>query len=328
MDEAARPAGSSPPAAAVDASTATTGTDAAPADRGVAADARRARATAIGGLAILIWSTLALLTTLARAIPPFQLVASAFTIAFLLALGRWLATGAVVRAHFRLPWPVWVAGVAGLFGNHFCYFMALRLAPPAEANLVNYLWPLLIVVLSGLLLKGERLTLRHLVGGLAGFAGCTVVIGGSGEVGFSREHTAGYAFALGAACSWAGYSLASRRFAHVPTDAVGAFCAATALLAWACHFALEATHRPRGIEMLVIGALGVGPIGSAFFAWDHGVKKGDIGLLSTAAYAIPLMSTGLLIASGFAEPTPRLALALVLIVGGAVLAASGRRGAG
>lgn len=311
MDEAARPAGSPPPAAAVD----------------TRADAERTHATAIGGLAILIWSTLALLTTLARAIPPFQLVASAFTIAFLLALGRWLATGTAVRAHFRLPWPVWVAGVAGLFGNHFCYFMALRLAPPAEANLVNYLWPLLIVVLSGLLLKNERLTLRHLAGGLAGFAGCAVVIGGSGELGFSREHAAGYAFALGAALSWAGYSLASRRFAHVPTDAVGAFCAATAVLAWACHFALEATHRPRISELLVIGALGVGPIGSAFFAWDHGVKKGDIGLLSTAAYAIPLMSTGLLIGSGFAEPTPRLALALVLIVGGAVLAASGRRGA-
>lgn len=285
----------------------------------------RARATAIGGLAILIWSTLALLTTFARAIPPFQLVASAFTVAFAMALLRWLAIGGGVRRHFRLPRALWAIGVAGLFGNHFCYFMALRLAPPAEANLVNYLWPLLIVLMSGLL-PGERLRLRQVAGALSGFAGCTLVIGASGaSPGFAGEHAAGYAFALGAAISWAGYSVFSRRCAEVPTDAVGALCAATAVLAWACHCALETTHYPQAGEVLVIAALGLGPIGSAFFAWDHGVKKGDIRLLGAAAYAIPLMSTGLLIAAGLAEPTPRLGLALALIVGGALMASTVRR---
>ena len=286
-------------------------------------DRSRQRATAVGSLAIVIWSTLAVLTTLARDIPPFQLVASAFTIAFSLALGRWLLTGSGVRAHFVLPWPVWALGVAGLFGNHLCYFMALRLAPPAEANLVNYLWPLLIVVLSALL-PGERLSLRHLAGSLMGLAGCGVVIGAEGGLGFAGAHAAGYAFALGAALSWAGYSVASRRFAHVPTDAVGAFCAATAVLAWACHFALETTRPPHGHEWLVLAALGLGPIGSAFFAWDYGVKRGDLRFLGTAAYAIPLMSTALLIAFGFAAPQPSLAVALALILGGALFAAGGR----
>lgn len=287
-------------------------------------DGSRRRATAMGGLAIVIWSTLAVLTTLARNIPPFQLVASAFTIAFLLALARWLTTGAGVCTHFQLPWSVWTLGVAGLFGNHFCYFMALRLAPPAEANLVNYLWPLLIVVLSGVL-PGEHLRVRHLAGSLAGFAGCILVIGEKSGFAFSGTHGAGYAFALGAALSWAGYSVFSRRFAHVPTEAVGALCAVTAVLAWGCHFALETTRPPEGREWLVIGALGLGPIGSAFFAWDHGVKKGDLRFLGTAAYAIPLMSTGLLIAAGLAQPTPMLGVALVLIVGGALLAAGPRR---
>jgi len=50
-------------------------------------------------------------------------------------------------------------GVGGLFGYHALFFAAMAHAPAAEANLLNYMWPLLIVLLSAPLL-GLRLTFR------------------------------------------------------------------------------------------------------------------------------------------------------------------------
>lgn len=279
-------------------------------------------ATAIGGATILLWSTLAVLTTLSGSVPPFQLVAMAFGLAASLAAGKWLVRREAVLGHLRWPPPVWLVGVGGLFGYHVLYFLALRTAPAVEASLINYLWPLLIVVFSALL-PGHRLRWWHLAGAVSGLAGTVILVGyGGGEgFGFRSQYLTGYLAALCAALTWAGYSILSRRYAHVPTDAVGGFCAATALLAALAHTAFEETVWPEGGEWLAVAAMGLGPVGVAFFTWDHGVKHGDIRVLGVAAYATPLLSTLLLIAAGQARLTWALAVACVLIVGGAILAA-------
>lgn len=279
-------------------------------------------ATAVGGTTILLWSTLALLTTLSGAVPPFQLVAMAFALAASLALGKWLVRGEPLLARLRWPASVWLVGVGGLFGYHALYFLALRQAPAVEASLINYLWPLLIVLFSALL-PGHRLRWWHVAGAVAGFAGTLVLVGygGGGGFGFRSQYLTGYLAALAAAVTWAGYSVLSRRYAHVPTAAVGGFCAATALLAAVAHLLFEETVWPAGGELLAVAAMGLGPVGIAFFTWDYGVKHGDIRVLGVAAYATPLLSTLLLIAAGEARATAALAAACVLIVGGAVLAA-------
>lgn len=276
------------------------------------------RSTAIGAGAVALWSSLAVVTTAAGPVPPFQMTAMAFGLAFALALVVWLARGDDLRAHLRLPPAVWALGIGGLFGYHVCYFAALALAPPVEANLLNYLWPLLIVLFAGLL-PGERLSAWHLGGALAGLIGCVVLIGG-GLGGFKAEFAAGYGFALTAAVIWATYSVLSRRFGAVPTDAVGAFCGATAALALVAHLLFETTYVPRGGEWLAVLALGLGPVGAAFFLWDIGMKKGDIKALGALSYATPLLSTLLLVLFGRAAPSLRLAAACLLIVGGAALA--------
>jgi drug/metabolite transporter (DMT)-like permease len=279
-------------------------------------------ATAIGGATILLWSTLAVLTTLSGSVPPFQLVAMAFALAASLAVGKWLLRGEPPLAHLRSPPVVWLVGVGGLFGYHALYFLALRTAPAVEASLINYLWPLLIVVFSALL-PGHRLRWWHLAGAVSGLAGTAILVGfGGGEgFGFRGQYLSGYLAALAAALTWAVYSVLSRRYAHVPTDAVGGFCAATAVFAAAVHIAVEETVWPEGSEWLAVVTMGLGPVGIAFFTWDYGVKHGDIRVLGVAAYATPLLSTLLLIAAGEARLTWALGVACVLIVGGAVLAA-------
>ncbi|KZD12335.1 aromatic amino acid exporter YddG [Oceanibaculum pacificum] len=279
------------------------------------------RATLIGGTAVLMWATLALFTTLTGKIPPFLLVAMAFAVATAMIAVKWAVRGENPMVFLRQPWPVWLLGVGGLFGYHFFYFLALRNAPPVEAGLIAYLWPLLIVIFSSLL-PGERLRWWHLAGSLAGLAGAALLVTGGGQVAFRAEYALGYLAALACAFTWSGYSVLSRFVKSVPTDAVGGFCAASALLGLICHLIFETTVLPASPpEWLAVLALGLGPVGAAFFTWDYGVKHGDIKALGAFSYAAPLLSTILLVLTGQGEASGLLALACVLIVGGAVLAA-------
>lgn len=286
---------------------------------------RRNRATLIGFSAVLTWSTLALFGTLAGPVPPFQLVAMAFTIVFALTVAIWLARGEDPRTHLRQPARLWALGIAGLFGYHLLYFIGIQNAPPADANLINYLWPVLIVLFSALLPAEAgvgRLRWFHLAGAALGLAGTALIVTGGTGLVIRAEFSGGYLAAIGAALAWSSYSVLSRRFAHVSTDAVGAFCGGTALLAWIAHLVLETTAWPAdALAWLAVLGLGLGPVGAAFFAWDHGVKHGDLRVLGAGAYAAPLLSTVLLVVFELGDATWTLALACLLIVGGGLLAA-------
>ena len=288
----------------------------------------RLGATLVGGIAVLLWATLALFTTVAAGIPPFELVALTFAVAFLLFLGKWIVMqargGPPILSHLRQPWQAWAVGIGGLFGYHALYFTAFAHAPAVEASLIAYLWPLLIVLLSALL-PGERLRWWHVAGGIAGFAGAALLVlhgdQAGGAIGLRAAYLPGYLAALACAFTWSGYSILSRRLGAVPSDAVGGFCGATAVLGLAAHLLLEPTVLPGSGAWLAVLALGLGPVGIAFFVWDYGVKRGDIQALGAFSYASPLISTLLLVLFGRANPSASLALACLLIVGGAVLAA-------
>ena len=180
----------------------------------------------------------------------------------------------------------------------------------------------LLIVLFSALLPGERLRWFHLLGALAGLTGCILLVTDGGRGSFRAEFALGYGFALACALTWSSYSVLSRRFAAVPTDVVGGFCAATAILAGLCHWSLETTIWPATAgQWLAVLGLGLGPVGAAFYTWDYAVKHGDIRVLGALSYAAPLLSTGLLVAFGLGQASWILAAALVLIVGGAALAA-------
>ena len=278
------------------------------------------RATLIGLIAIVLWSWLAGLTVSTGTIPPFQLAAMTFAIGALIGPVMWVVRPQGWRA-WRQPLAAWALGVGGLFGYHALYFIALRLAPPAEAGLLNYLWPLLIVLFSSLL-PGERLAVHHIVGAMLGLAGTVLLIAGNSALGYTAGQLPGLLAAFVAAFVWAAYSVLSRRMAQIPTDAVAGFCLATAALAVLVHLAIETTVWPETTaQWLAIVILGIGPVGIAFFAWDLGMKRGDIRVLGAASYATPLLSTGFLILAGYAKPSLSLAIAAVFIAGGGLIAA-------
>ncbi len=287
---------------------------------GTAGGGEVGRATLVGFGAVLLWALLAPLAVLSDGLPPFFTTGLAFAVA--------TSVGLVDLARRGRPWrealaprPInWAFATAGLFGFHALYFTALRVAPPVEASLIIYLWPLYIVLFQALL-PGGSLRPRHAVGATMGLVGTALLLTRDGAPAFGDVDALGYATAFAAGLTWATYSVLNRRVnAGVSTDAVTGFCAATAILALVAHVLVEPAATPTWRDGLAVVALGLGPVGLAFFLWDHGTKHGDLRALGASAYAAPLLSTLLLVTMGAAPATSALALACALIVGGAAWA--------
>ena len=282
-------------------------------------------ATLLGFGAVLLWSTLASLTSLKGAgIPPFQTTAIAFLIG-----GITIAAIAILSGRVAAMKPTLASlalGVYGLFVFHVFYFAALKLAPAAEASLITSLWALFTVLFSGLL-PGHTLHTRHIVGALLGLAAATLLvwnkIGSSAD--FPHSHI-GFALAFGCALVWSSYSVMSRLIAAVPSESLALPCFVTAALAFGCSLVFEDWVTPQGatpwIALLLIG---LGPVGAAFLIWDIGMKRGNVAYLGVLGYASPVISTVLLILLGLAAPSWLLAIACALILTAAWLAAPARK---
>jgi drug/metabolite transporter (DMT)-like permease len=265
--------------------------------------------------AIALWGTLAPLGVRLAHIPPFLLT------------GIGLLVGSVIAlplAHFRLsqfkvPLPTLVVGIYGLFGFHFLLFMALRNAPAVEANLINYLWPLGMVVMAPLFLKGVALHARHIVAALVGFAGAAIAILGRGGSAHAVEGLhSGYLMALASALVWASYSLLTRRLPAFPTAAVGGFAAVSGVLSLVCHGLLEPAIALTTQDWMLLCVLGLGPLGGAFFLWDAAIKLGDTRRIGLLAFATPILSTVLLLITTGQALQWNVAIAATLVVGAAL----------
>jgi drug/metabolite transporter (DMT)-like permease len=274
------------------------------------------RHTLIGCGAIALWSFTALLTRGAPSLPPLALMALCFAVS---SAGGVALLAALRRlGELRQPPLAWVHGVGGLFGSYALYFAALALASPAEASLINYSWPSMVVLFSPLLL-GVRLTKWHLIGLALTTFGCGLLLARGAH--FTREDTIGYALAVASAVVWAAYCLAARRMAAVPTGAVAGFCALTAVLAAATHCLFEPPAHLDARSILCVLLIGLGPVGGALFLWDIGMKRGDPVLLGTLANATPVLSTLLLITAGFAPLTMYTVAAATLVAAGGLAVA-------
>ncbi|MDE1463835.1 DMT family transporter [Spartinivicinus poritis] len=283
------------------------------------------QSTIVGSMSIILWGTLALLSQLAGPVPPFQLLALTFGIAFLLMLTKWAICKQPLISMIKQPPLAWFIGVGGLFGFHLCYFFAIKNAPIVDVSLISYLWPLFIVLFSSLL-PNETLLKRYIIGAIVALIGCWLLISNN-NASLNLQYSIGYIAAFGCALIWSGYSVASRFIKNVPTDTVGLFCGCVALLATLFHLLLEeANWQLNLLQWLSIIGLGIGPIGIAFFTWDHGVKHGNLQLLSVIAYSTPLISTIILILFNQATATINVLFACIAIVVGALIAMPARKG--
>jgi len=280
-------------------------------------------ATLSGLLAILLWSSLALLTTATEGLPPFQVLAIGFGFAALSGFIRTALRGNAGWRELRQPPSALALTTVALFGYHALYFIALKRAPAVEANLLNYMWPLLIVVFAGFL-PGVRIGPLQWLGTLMGLAAAVLLVTGGQRLQVDARYLPGYLAAISAALVWAAYSVLNRRHAQVPSAAITVACVGVAVLGTLVHLLVERTVAPTPWQWAALLAMGIGPTGAAFLLWDTGTKRGDIALLGSLSYVAPLLSTVLLVLSGRAQPHPLQAVALALLLAGAWLSTRSR----
>ena len=263
--------------------------------------------------AIALWASLASLGVSLTHIPPFLLTGIA------LIIGSVPAWPFVLRdpSQWRIPARTLALGVYGLFAYHFLLFIALRHAPPVEANLVNYLWPLLSVVLAPVVLPGVALRLPHVLAALLGFGGAAIAMVGGREL--SGTLAWGYLPALAAAFIWATYSLLTKRVAAFPTTAIGLFGLVSGVLSLLCHVVLEPAASLQARDWALLAVLGLGPLDASFFLWDKALKLGDARHIGILSYITPLASTALLLLVSGRPFSWSIAISTAMIISAAVL---------
>jgi drug/metabolite transporter (DMT)-like permease len=263
--------------------------------------------------AVLLWSFVATFSYVLAHLPPFFLTGAALFLGGIFSLPK--ARLWTWDRHFIL------AGVIALFSYHFILFIAMRTATPVECNIINYLWPLFLVLLAPLFDSTLRWSFSHLAGGLLGFAGAFIAIyNQSVKILFSFHY--GYLLAFGAAIIWPVYSLHLKRFPKVSSWTMGLVCLVTGLISLGVSFAFGESIEICRRDVLYLVIFGLGPLGFSFALWDYALKNADPRKIGTLSYLTPILSTLWLTLASGSELSISLVLALSLVVAGAVL---GRR---
>jgi len=287
-------------------------------------------ATLYGFIAIIMWGTLALLGSFTKEIPTFQLLFMCFALSsFIFFLYKTIQLDFKFKTT-NLTRTDWLVGTLGLYGFHFCYFMALKFANALEVSLIAYLWPLLFTTF----VASSDKRLQAIIGSLLGFVGIGFILSPSKMFSFYWQDLAGYLLAFCCAFIWSGYSwyfshkakksvqvITAKERLSLSIHEIGYFSIVVSLLSLGSHLALETGNWQLSTEqLLAMLLLGLGPVGGAFYLWQLSLKSGNQLLLSSLSYCSPLFTAILLSLLGVSEWSVNITLAITLILIGAFIA--------
>lgn len=269
-------------------------------------------ATLTGYGALLMWSCYALMVTFLNDIPTFELLTIVFLGGFLI-----MAVRLTIRGEWnkiKQPWLIWLVGIGGIIGNDMANIAALKAAPPIQVTLINYLWPMLVVVLASFL-PTEHFTKKHFISSIIGLMGIYILVThGQGLAGFNWTYLKGYVLAFSGSLIWAIYCVISRYHSQTPIEMLGMYFGVGVIISLISHFSYENTIFPSSLQWLILAAMVLTTSGVAYYCWDYGCKKGDVKLLSILTYGNPVISTLVLIAFTPAQYNDYIAVACSFVI--------------
>lgn len=258
-----------------------------------------------------MWTVEPLLVSEVNGLPIFELLFIIFFSSFAITAIR-LTIKKQWMGVLKQPLFIWVAGVMGICLSDFAYIFGAQQAPIAHVDLIDYLWPCFVIGFSSLL-PNEKIYFQHILGALLGLVGIYILIAHDvGQDKISMQYLFGYILAIVGALLWGGYSAFSRYHKAVPTEMIGIYCGVGAIICLALHFQFETFVMPTTSEWVLSVVTGVSGAGIAYQLWDHGVKYGNIYILSVVTYLARLLAMMLLVMFGKEPFSMSLVIACVL----------------
>jgi drug/metabolite transporter (DMT)-like permease/putative salt-induced outer membrane protein YdiY len=265
--------------------------------------------TFLGFFSIITWSFSALFAVKLKTMPLLEVLAATFFLGFLVVFVRYLLSNKK-KSFFAFKTQDFIIALAALILNQSCYLLAFRYAPAAQVDIVNYLWPTLLVCLSSFLPK-ERFSWSHCIACIISFLGVINLF--SPSQGFSHDNILGYFLAFGAALSWTGYSLYTRYRGTSNANCISWACGPAALLTFILHLYYEKPTCPSSSEFFYLSIFGILQMGFALYFWEKALKKGYVKTLGLASYAIPIFSILILVLFKQTDFNYRMITSLLLI---------------
>ncbi|MGA8165199.1 MAG: EamA family transporter [Waddliaceae bacterium] len=268
--------------------------------------------TFLGLFAVAIWSFAALLAVELTSIPTFELLFCEFLIAYLIVFARYSISKEKPSFTSFKKRDLLIASAA-LIANQMFYYSAFRHSPAAQVDLINYLWPTLLILFSSFL-PNEKWSSSYLIACIFCLFGVYTLLSPGESQNLSSNHLLGYFLAFGAAVTWALYSLYSRyRGSSNSASCISWACGPAALVSLLMHLYFETFVFPNQYEIALILILGVFQMGLAFYFWERGLKKGCVKSLGLSSYSIPVFSVLLLVLFGKTDFEPRMITAAHII---------------
>jgi drug/metabolite transporter (DMT)-like permease len=248
---------------------------------------------------LLLWSFSAVCAAVLKTLPSFQVLTITFFCGFLYCAIRIMLTKK--WRELKQPWYVWAIGILGIGGQQILYIFSFKYAPPIQADLIIYTWPIMVVLLLQFIKKLKNFR-RALLSTFLGFCGVVLLfLSDPSDIGeINSGVLLGYGMAFMCAVFWSLYTVLSKNF-KCPSEIVGFYGLYSAVICGILHFSLEETVMPSFVEWIVLAVMGVCITGLSYYLWDKGIKKGNFQLLSILSYTNPILSITWLAVFGLGE---------------------------
>lgn len=277
--------------------------------------------TMVGFFAVLSWSIAAPIIVYASDVNSYLFIVVEEFTGFLIFLAYWLHRRINPMALIRQA-PVWYvpAGVFGISLHGVLWVVALQNAPPLEATLIIYTWPLMVVVFTALALR-RPLRWVHGLGALLGLAGIVVLLSGGGAVFGGLVLVPGHFYAVGCALAWSLFSAASARYEGIDSSITGIILlcgSALCLPLWIFSGAPGASWQSLAVVAVSAVATSLG-----YGLWSYGMQHGNAQLIGIASFMTPVLASLYLVILGQAAFSLSILLALILVMLGIAAARYG-----